>query len=388
MECAICRKTHISKRNGEYVCDVCGARYTEEEANELLIARPSSQKSQCKQSKTGLLYDYLEKANRANSAGSYYESEVYCNKALALDEDCYEAWRLKAEVISLQCGIDDRTNESISCYEKALDTVSDENRDELLAEAFRNVNAAVRKVSFVVGEKYSKSGSFEDGRATLLLPLYVAERCARFKEAMCTDLLDDVMRESVADNMTASAICAWTAITLPAYVNDVHRNKAGMDVFVMMGDLDIKIVERSFGLFSDHADKDILRHEFIISLQEKLITAHSMQKDGGQWVRAYSLSEDDKAERRKAIEASQIAIRDIDPSRAKSSPARSADTSSQPKKRLSVMDRTVTWRLLVAMFCMARFMALSTSAHGNQSLVQFSWLAVGIIFTVWWYLSD
>lgn len=380
-ECEICRRKYFTQRNSGFVCNTCGAYYTVDEVQELVASQSITRKSP-----DDGVESFLEIAKHAYGRGSYYESEVYCNKALELDAKCYDALRLKAKAICLQCGMEDRLDESIKCFEKAFRVSPTECKEGLVAEAQRDVGVAIRNVSFEVGKKYSQSGSKADGRATLSLPFFLADCCARFKEAMGIDILDPDIRRNIADSMADSAYSAWNTITLPTYAKNNHRDKTAMDDFVMAGDIDVQIMERSLSVFSDHATMDIARHKYIILIQEALIDAHSLQKNSGKWVRAYSLSESDKANRRHAIESSKRAINDIDSSYAMNIQAPSVDIGQHVKKR-GVIHRTVTWRLLIAILCFVRFLTLLSSSSETLPWIKFAWFAAGIVFAAWWYVA-
>lgn len=132
-------------------------------------------------------------------------------------------------------------------------------------------------------------------------------------------------------------------------------------------------------------------------MQEHLVDAHSMRLDGDRWVRAYSLSEEDKARRRGDIAAWRAEAERIDPGvigrleqrPTPQQPAPHAEAVPAPDEgegaKRGVLHRRFTWKMAVAFLCFARFLTLLSAPRPGGAFEVLVWLGLGIAFVVWWY---
>lgn len=385
MVCEICGGHAITKRDGRYVCETCGACYAVEEDCGMW-------RGQVKHPKNDEVKASLERAMQAREAGSYFEAEVCCDRALRIDETDYLARSLKAEVVCLQSAEgEDRTREAIGLYTKALDDVPNDLRDAFRRRAGETLTDLVYSRSVVLANKYSATGSAVDGTAVMVLPFFVQDTASRMDESLGIQILDDRLRDIVARIMSDSAMDVWNRVVVPRYVNDVHRSKTSMDAFVSGGDEAIAIIQAALRFCPNEKQSSIERYQNMMSIQSMLIDAHSMRQDGARWVRAFSLSEASKASRRRDILGWQNEIKKLDPSYEPPTVPRKEPTPSGLQGEAgrrpgeSVWNRTVTWRMIVAMFCFARFLSCMERPSGAVSMEAMVWLCACVGFIVWWY---
>lgn len=385
MVCEICRGSDFVKRDGEFVCVKCGTRYPLEEAQKLYVGTDTKYGSEV----ADRIKNYIELAIQARNAGANFEAEVYCNKALELDANNYQAWRIKAEVVCAQSsGDEDWLREAIAYYGKALEVAPEEFKENLRKESGKTVAIALRERASRYGLAYAKSASKADGDVLLLLPHYTSDATYRMSIATDVELLDDGLRVFVANTMNNSAIAAWNRVIAPRYANDQHRNKAAMDAFISGGDEVIAIILKAIGFCPGDKEGNKSRYKNLVSLQEQLIDAHSMREDGNRWVRAYSLSDENKARRRSDIAEWQAALREIDPDYRPVPVANMPAVSDQESGKKSVWNRIVNWKTLVSLLCITRGLTLMSSPSSGMQLETLAWLGMGIAFAVWWYQSD
>ena len=95
LKCEVCGSSDLTKSDGVFVCDYCGAKYTLQEVQGMISAKTevSGSVSIDNSSKTEA---YVRLAHDAYADGQYRESEQYVSKALESDPSSSDAWYLKA----------------------------------------------------------------------------------------------------------------------------------------------------------------------------------------------------------------------------------------------------------------------------------------------------
>lgn len=382
MICEICHGREFLLKGDEYICTRCNTRYTIEEAMKLMGNNDTDT------SRAAQVKNYLDHAVQSRNTGAFFESEVYCNKALEIDAENYQALRLKAEVVALQTNYsDDRTVEAISTYEKALSVAPEEFHDNLQDTSAQVIATAVQTRAMQLGSQYTNVGSGHEGNALLGLPLYVVDRDARLREATGASILELGVRTNIANVMCNSAANAWNQRIVPSYVKNEHRDKAAMDAFVDGGDEVLAVIECAIGFDSKNTKENKQRYANLIAVQESLIDAHSMRDDGGRWVRAYSLSEENKASRCDDIQRWVHEVQEIDPGFTYESKPQSMGKEPDDSGK-SILHRTVTWQMCIAMLCLARFFSIVSTPSKNGPFEALLWLGIGVAFAVWGYQAS
>ena len=97
--CEMCGSSDMLKQDGAFVCQVCGTKYSVEEAKNLMVEVDGTVEV------TGAVA--IDNANQINSyydlAEKYLEtdinkSEEYCDKILEIDSKNYSVWLLKFKI--------------------------------------------------------------------------------------------------------------------------------------------------------------------------------------------------------------------------------------------------------------------------------------------------
>lgn len=190
--------------------------------------------------------------------------------------------------------------------------------------------------------------------------------------------------------MLRSCSTAWSEHILPAYAGNEHRNKAAMDAFVEGGDQAIAILGAAmrFNPRDDRLAREC--YGLMAAVQESLNDAHSMRQSGRRWVRAFSLTDENKEDRRRDVaawraELDRLGVSDVAERGAQAGVALKQEKGMRPDGRPDIMHRALTWKGLVGFFCISRFLAhFSGGGQGDQSIA-FIWLFLGVLFMVWWY---
>lgn len=128
LTCEMCGSNDVIKQEGLFVCQICGTKYSVEEARKMMIEGPvdvSGSTVKIDNSKT--VENYINIAQSSYNVKNYAEAEAYCNKALENDLENYVAWALKGKAAGWQSTpVFPRIEESTKCFMKAIDYAPDE----------------------------------------------------------------------------------------------------------------------------------------------------------------------------------------------------------------------------------------------------------------------
>lgn len=244
----------------------------------------------------------VRSARKALKDGSYRKAELLCNKALALDAANTEVLLLKADAITHQTRPENnRTLEIIACCSSAIAAAEVENKEALKNVATQKVKLALMFYMGFVVKVFVAAGGEENGRAVRLLPRYMQDCAAEWKNACGVEILSNGIRNRVARAMTDAACETWGERTLAKYESDGARSKDELDAFVNAGDLCISIIESAAAFNPNDLSGNASRYRWLIEIMGKLVDAYSLREDQGQWVRDHSLAKADKKARRKRI---------------------------------------------------------------------------------------
>lgn len=136
LTCELCGETDFLKKDGVFVCQSCGTKYSLEEAKKLMgtseekaVKKPAKKpvkKAVEKAADEQTIPSYLASAEKAYNQNKFNDSLSYCDKILKLDSKHSRAWFLKGSSIGNLYTFDHvRTQESIVCYNYALEYVED-----------------------------------------------------------------------------------------------------------------------------------------------------------------------------------------------------------------------------------------------------------------------
>lgn len=128
--CEMCEGTEFVKENGFFVCQMCGTKYSLDEAKKMMIeGMVDVSGSTVNVSNLGNIDNYMKMAESADEAGNEKEAENYCNKILELDNQNYTAWLLKGKVAGWQSTIaNPRLNETMKCFVNAIEYAPEEQK--------------------------------------------------------------------------------------------------------------------------------------------------------------------------------------------------------------------------------------------------------------------
>ena len=134
LTCELCGSTNIIKKDGAFVCEGCGTKYTVEEAKKMLAESPdlpSESKAIVDKEPPRQAVNYMELAERALDGNNYSEAESYCNRVLEMDPQ--DAWALlyKGAAAAWQSTFAHlRLTECVASWQTALSFLKEEEKKE------------------------------------------------------------------------------------------------------------------------------------------------------------------------------------------------------------------------------------------------------------------
>lgn len=131
LTCEMCGSTDLMKQDGVFVCQTCGCKYSLEEAKKMMAEVTGT----VQVSNSAQLENLINLAKSSIESKNFSKAEDFCNQVLAMDDQNYEAWRLKAEAVNGQIGSNNpRIEEVFNCIMTAYDVSSDEEKKERSSE--------------------------------------------------------------------------------------------------------------------------------------------------------------------------------------------------------------------------------------------------------------
>ena len=116
LTCEMCGSTDLMKDSGMFVCQVCGCKYSLEEARKMMIEGTVEVQGTVQVANAAKATNLLKMAQSSFESKNYAKAEEFCDQALAIDDKNYEAWRLKGEAIYYQITTtNDRILEVYNC---------------------------------------------------------------------------------------------------------------------------------------------------------------------------------------------------------------------------------------------------------------------------------
>lgn len=152
LTCEMCGSTDLIKKDGMYVCQSCGTKYSVEEAKKMMIeGTVDVSGSTVKVDNTAAISNYMKMANSAYESGNNKEAESYCNKIIEIDPTYAEAWLLKGIASAWQStGANIRMEEFLTGVTNACDnakTVEELNGyGERAYKEYYNLTLAINKL--------------------------------------------------------------------------------------------------------------------------------------------------------------------------------------------------------------------------------------------------
>lgn len=165
LTCEMCGSTDLVKEDGVFVCQSCGCKYSIEEARKLMVEVTGGVEVK----NAAQLENLLKLAESSYASKNYAQAEEFCNQVIAMDDKCYQAWRLKGKAINYQIGDkNQRILETYNCLMTAYRVLPEDEREAKKREILRDLKECMEgEVSFWVEQMEAKRPSKETGNRAL-----------------------------------------------------------------------------------------------------------------------------------------------------------------------------------------------------------------------------
>lgn len=209
--CEMCGGTDLIKDEGVFVCQNCGCKYTVEEAKRMMIEGTVDVQGTVKIDNTEQINNYIALAKNAEDRNNEAEAESYANRALEIDPNNSKALYIKGVSAGWQSSLkNNRLDETICCFEKALECCCDEEKDKLKQEISASINKLWSGMIDLCCNQFENSPGNETadtiksevfGQSGRILNLLEScDASVKFYEAFI---------DNIASQMTSAATKAW-----------------------------------------------------------------------------------------------------------------------------------------------------------------------------------
>jgi len=338
--CEMCGSTDLMKQEGVFVCQTCGTKYSVEDAKKMMMEVEGTVNVQ----NAAQLDNLMNLAHSSFDSKNYAKAEDFCNQVIAMNDQNYDAWKLKGEAINYQINAKNpRIDEVINCILTAYRVLDDEGKEQHREEIVSSVRECLEgEVDFWVKQiealrptasTVSKAKqSYLDSKLkllTALIELGVSEEDRKIYNSKldnrfinsCSLVVSSAWKTTVGYNYYRDD---FDCLGSRWIVNNFHNidfrtgeyrpSKGIWDTFLSETDYLIAILQFAETLFNDDTPAKTMETIFsnIAFFEERLIESYSFKKDFGcastwdtqrnlGWCREYSLNETAKSNRRSIV---------------------------------------------------------------------------------------
>lgn len=260
LTCEMCGSHDMIKKDGFYVCESCGTKYTTEEAKKLLV------EATVVIDESNRVSNYLELARQALAAGNKENAEGYANRALEVDAENYEAWLIKAKAVGGQFGLESsRLRECVPYYVKAYQlTDSDEVKEDVVSSL---QDICVDMIA-LGASSYERSGNPGEAEALLRLGGSIERQCTTFETETGATVLTTSVRKKIASTVSQSAARAWNNVIAPEF----RQTGANVQVFYNKGMGAINLLKFAIRIDEDADSRNLTRYENMCDMADSLMS--------------------------------------------------------------------------------------------------------------------
>ncbi len=257
IKCEMCGSSEIIKKDGVYVCEHCGTKYSLEEAKKLLI------QGVVKIDQTETANNYLTLAENAIKSKNYTDGEMFSNKAIEAKADEPKAWILKGKATAhLQ-----RFEEAFNCFEKAIECSNDSNLLSIIHNDLKN--DLLSSINWKI-ETYLRNPS--ENQSNILVSF--AKTVVSFYSGFCNkhSLDEKEFNESVAEKLVQNSTRIYETNILKAYTKDKLPSESQILAFLDGAEGVLAILDYAT-MIEENANINQFAYETMIKILRKMITS-------------------------------------------------------------------------------------------------------------------
>ena len=312
----MCGSNDLVKDGGVFVCQSCGCKYTVEEARKMMVEGTVDVQGTVKIDNTEQISNFIELAKKAEDRNNESEAESYANKALEIDPNNWEALYIKGKATGWQSsGANNRLDEAIDCFSKAIENCEDEERLEQLK---KDIGSDVGKLSLaMINLRCNSFENWPSSDTAQAIQVEAISGTLRVINLLLTcGVSVDKFKADAALRMNAAAVKAWEKAWsdytdgkpiqptsgLSAIYSDMDHyrycqpSKYDFERFVERGVACTQVIEIAIGFDSEDDEEDITRYENLLFMAPKIKEARSVAYVSGgayansKWATEYTLT--------------------------------------------------------------------------------------------------
>lgn len=137
LTCEMCGSTDLVKRDGVFVCQSCGCKYSIEEAKKMMIEGTVEVTGTVKVDNSATIANYIELAESALKGANGQSVLEYTNKALEVDPQNSRAWILQMQAFEKIAQLQNpRTSEVITAGKNAVQFAKAEEKESIEKQVY------------------------------------------------------------------------------------------------------------------------------------------------------------------------------------------------------------------------------------------------------------
>lgn len=130
LTCEMCGSTELMKDGGVFICQVCGCKYSVEEAKRMMVEGTVEVRGVVKVANTAQISNLMNMAQSAFSSKNYAKAEKFCDQVISMDDKNHDAWMLKGSAINYQINANNpRILEAYNCLMTSYRVLGDDCTD-------------------------------------------------------------------------------------------------------------------------------------------------------------------------------------------------------------------------------------------------------------------
>lgn len=318
LTCDMCGSNDVLKQDGLFICQVCGTKYSVDEARRMMIEGTvdiSGSTVKVDHSESAKAYYIL--AASAFSAKNYEEAEKYSTKVIEIDPENYEAWYIKGKAAGLLSTLAKlRVEECVHCFSKSIQFAPEDKIDEMkmrIADDYPMLCSEMISISCrnFINHPNSDNADIVANHAMIL------QKCAVYLMREC-DIRSSGEGEAMASWIETAVNHAWPSIWKEYDGIDGHANKYVYKAFIKSCLECISLLKIAITVNGDVPENNIPRYQTLIQITQDLNKACSWTRisnsKGYTWTIENKLTKKEKEENINKIMEYHQKIKEIDPS--------------------------------------------------------------------------
>ncbi len=314
-KCEMCGSIDIKYREGSYICEYCGAKYTANQIKKMLVELTG----EVTVKNMGNVENYMKLAKNAKESNNYKVAEDYCDRALEIDADNYEAWLIKAGAIGWRLDLSKpRFLEAVKCFKKAVDNAPADKKEEVIGQEIDEMKEILEGYGKPIGEYYKSYPADYKAKDIIKSLSKIKDNILEFANFVKTDF-SEYMRQ-IAVDMDEAVMEAYHNNILKKYEGDDGRpGNYQFDNFIEMALLQVQIEDVALTYIIGNSEEDknakIRIYNNEIEILTKRLNACSWwwSSSSSSWRKDQVLSSEDRKKNETMLEERYLKIKELDP---------------------------------------------------------------------------